>query len=353
MIAFLSDIHLGTKLKKSDYLKSLDFFINKIKEHKEPCHCIFVCGDLFDHRLSIEDSRFASIFLLKLVCNECGRDGRTHVPVHFIHGTYSHDNEQYDIFIPMLQKIDNTEVFYTKDTCSGTLHNGMSVLYLPQIYGDFDYVPYFKNKYDIIVGHGPMSSDVKEPCKSAQYEITQPADILGKISNVCVFGHYHGYTEFGNNVFYEGSMLRWMYGEDEEKCFLFCNDDFTVQRIPNPFALEFKTIEVNSPEDLRDIISTEITTPHRFIIHTDKDDLETYHSIMNVNKKNQNLKFQVISNEEEITEDEIVKDEEISETNNSSIEGPIQSLISYISEKYNVDTSQEIHEYDQKINKEE
>ena len=91
MIAFLSDIHLGTKLKKSDYLKSLDFFINKIKEHKEPCHCIFVCGDLFDHRLSIEDFRFASIFLLKLVCNECGRDGRTHVPVHFIHGTYSHD----------------------------------------------------------------------------------------------------------------------------------------------------------------------------------------------------------------------------------------------------------------------
>ena len=74
---------------------------------------------------------------------------------------------------------------------------------------------------------------------------------------------------------------------------------------------------------------------------------------MNVNKKNQNLKFQVISNEEEIVEDAISQDEEILETNNSSIEGPIQSLISYISEKYNVDTSQEIHEYDQKINKEE
>lgn len=354
MYAFLADIHLGTKLSQIDYLKSLDKFLDIIKKHKEECHCIFVCGDLFDHKLSIDEARFASLFLLNLVCNNCGRNGRTHVPVHFVHGTYTHDYEQYEIYIPMLSKIDNVEIFYTKETCIGKLHNGKRVLYLPQIYGDFDYEPYLdidKEHYDIIVGHGPLSSKTKEPCKSTQYEIMHSSDKLGSISNICVFGHYHGYTDFGNNVYYAGPLLRWRYGEDEPRKFFICNDNFEVELFDNPFALEYKTIEIDNPEELREIISNNITTPHRFVIKTNNDDLKTYHAIMNTNKKNPNLKYQIISEEKNNVTDDNIKPLEVVSSDNTNSLGPIESLISYISDKYDIDTSKEIHEYDEKISK--
>lgn len=352
MIAFLSDVHLGTKLKQMDYLKSLDMFLQLIKDHKEPCHAIMVCGDLFDHRLNIDECKFATVFLLNLVCNFCGRNGKTHVPVHFIHGTASHDNDQYDIFLPMLSKIDNVEVFYTKETCTKTLHNGMTVLYLPQIYGDFDYSPYLQNQhYNIIVGHGPMSSTNKTPCRSAQYEIMHSADQLGKISDICVFGHYHGYTDFGNHVFYNGSMLRWMYGEDETKRFIFCTDDYKLETVDNPFALVYKTIEVSDPEQLRHVISEDIQTPHRFIINTNEQDLQTYHSIMSTYKKNTNLTFQIQTKEDEIIQEENSVEEQ--QYADSSTADPIQSLITYIEDKYSMDVHAEIKGYESKIRKDD
>lgn len=352
LYAFMADTHLGAaKLNPNDYLKSLDMFLSIIKNHKEECHCIFVCGDLFDYKLSIEDARHASIFLLNLVCNNCGRNGRTHVPVHFIHGTYTHDYEQYKVFMPILERIDNTEIFYTKEVCIGKLRNDVKILYLPQ-YGDDDYAKYFDKKYDIIVGHGPMSSDSKSPCKSSPREITHSATLLGDISKICVFGHYHGYTDFGKNVFYAGPWLRWQYGEDEPRRFFFCNDNFEVETFPNPIALEYKTIDIKNPEELRDIISTNITTPHRFIIHAPNEDLETYHAIMNTNKKNQNLKYQILSDTVNTNCDNEADVESISSSVANQIEEPIQTLISYISDKYDIDTSKEIHEYDDKINKE-
>ena len=361
MYAFLADTHIGTKLDFKDYLKSLDKFLSLIKKHKEECHTIFVCGDLFDHKLSVEDSLKASIFLMNLCMNNCGRNNKQHVPVRFVHGTYSHDYEQYKIFMPLLEKLPNVDVMYIDETCVGKTHNGDKVLYLPQIYGNFDYSPYISesHKYDIIVGHGPISSSTKSPCQSTQYEIMHSVELLGKISKICVFGHYHGYTDFGNNVYYAGPWLRWQYGEDEPRVFFFCDDNFKVQTFPNEFALEYKTIEISSPEQLRDIISTEITTPHRFRIHMSKEDMETYHSIMNINKKNTNLKYQIISPESDNNDngsepnDVINQNIDVDTQTSNSIDDPIESLISYVSDKYNIDVSKEIREYSDKLSGED
>lgn len=350
MIAFLADVHIGTKLQKIDYLKSLDMFLDIIKKHPEDCHAIFVVGDLFDHILSIDESRFASMFLVNLVCNNCGRNGKTHVPVHFIHGTYSHDYEQYEIYLPILEKIDNVEIFYTKNICSGKLSNGMSVLYLPQLYGDVDYTEAFSNKYDIIVGHGGISSITKCPYKSSHDEMMLSVEQLGCISKICVFGHYHEFTDFGNNVFYAGSMLRSRYGEDVAKQFVVCNDNFEIETYINPYAIEYKTMKINNPDELRDIISTDIKTPHRFIINTTNDDLQTYHAIMSMNKNNHNLKYRITTIKDDNVVENTVETDNPSTALNVNI-GPIPSLISYISERYELDTSKEIHEYEEKINR--
>lgn len=347
MYAFIGDIHLGTKIPQMDYLKSLDKFLGLIKQHKEECHCIFVCGDLFDHKLSIDEAKFASLFMLNLVCNNCGRGNHMHAPVKFIHGTYTHDYDQYEIFLNILDKIPNTNIFYTKETCSSTLVNGTKVLYLPQEYGDIDYTNALNKEYDIIVGHGPLSSNINTPCKAAQYEIMHSAEQLGSISKICVFGHYHGYTDFGNNVFYTGPWLRWKYGEDVPRVFFFCNDNFEVETFPNEIALEYETFDIYSPEDLRKELSKEINNPHRFIIHSGPEELTEYHAIMNTHKKNQYLKYRVISDDDK---KETVEKVETHRSSNPIVE-PVPALISYINDKYNVDASDEIKEYESRINR--
>lgn len=352
MYAFIGDLHLGVKLPQVDFLGSLNKFFDIIKNHKEECHCIFVVGDLFDHKLSIEEAKFASLIMLNLVCNNCGRT-RQHVPVHFIHGTYSHDNEQYEIFLPMLKELPNTEIFYTKSAVSGSLMNGVKVLYLPQEYGSIDYSHAFSQKYDIIVGHGPISSETSAPCKSTQYEILHSAEQLGDISKICVFGHYHGFTDFGNGVYYTGPWLRWKYGEDEPRVFFICNDKFEVETFPNEFALDYETIHIYSTEELRTELSKEIKNPHRFIIHCKKssDNFE-YYAIMDVYKKNPFLKYQMVKEDDyEKSEYEDSVTEYSDKTTPGVVVEPVPALIEYVKDKYSVDVSKEVTDYESKIRK--
>ena len=347
MLAFIGDLHLcAGKLPREDYIKSLNKFLGIIKNHKEKCHGIMVVGDLFDHKLSVDELEFASAMIVNLACNGCGRDHRLHVPVYFIHGTYTHDYDQYNIFLPLLEKIDNVKVYYTDKVCDGVLENGAKVLFLPQEYGDVDYSEWFSKKYDLIVGHGPVSSETKAPCKSTNYEIMHSAEMLGSISKLCVFGHFHGYTDFGNNVFYTGPWLRWKYGEDIDRVFFICNDNFEVETIPNDIALEYETFTVNSPDELRRMVSNDIKNPQRFIIHCKSDELPEYHGIMNAYKKNQYLKYQIISEDEDV-DDMTLPEEHVTKP----IVEPIPALIEYVKDKYNVDVSEEVKDYESRINK--
>lgn len=348
MYAFLADIHIGCKLPNEDIMKSIDHYFNIIKEHDEPCHQIFVCGDLFDHRLTVNELQFASEVMVKLVCNKCGPDNMN-VPVTFIHGTYSHDQEQYMIFIRIIEKTLGIRIRYINECASFTLDNGVRVLAIPQEYGDIDYRKAFSSKYDIIIGHGPMSSMNDEPCPTGSTEIMMSAELLSKISNVCVFGHYHEFVNFGGNVFYAGSMLRWKYGESKQKVFLTCTDDWKVSTHPNPYAINYETKDIYSADDLRKNISGDIDHPIRFIIHVTKESsLEEYHSIMNLYKRNKMISCRFISEKNE----EHVEKLSVDLRPTTNVE-PIPALITYIKDKYQMDPSDVIMTYSEKISKEE
>lgn len=346
--AFIGDLHLcAGRLPKMDYLKSLDKFYGIIKNHKEECHAIFVAGDCFDHKLSVEELEFASAFLVNLACNGCGKDGK-HVPIYFVHGTFSHDYGQYEIFLPMLDKINGVKVFYADKASDVTLNNGVHVLFLPQEYRGVDYSEWFNQKYDLIVGHGPVCSENFNPCKSISYEITHSAELLGKISKLCVFGHFHGYTDFGDNVFYTGPWLRWKFGEDIDRVFFICNDNFEVETFPNDIALKYETFEVYSPDELRKMVSQEVDNPRRFIIHCKPSELQEYHAIMNAYKKDQNLKYKIMSIDEDVDD---VDDEMPEEHEGRAKVEPIPGLIEYIKDVYKEDVTPEIKDYETKINK--
>lgn len=350
MFAFIADVHISSKLNPSDYLNSLSVFLKHIKESKEECHAIFVLGDVFDHRLDIAESKLAAEWLQRITCNYCGKS-QTHVPCYFIHGTFSHDLDQYDIFLPNLSKIENVYVYYTNQACEMTLTSGHKVLMLPQEYNK-EYSEWFNNKYDIIIGHGVVTSFTKAPCQTKQGDYNFQTEVLSKHSNICVFGHFHEYTDFGDNVFYAGSMLRAKYNEDTPKQFLFCNDKYETHTIPNPCATEFKTIKINNPEELREIISTDIKTPHRFIINYDESYIEEYSAIMSVNKNNKNITYKVESNNTNNSElsntDDIIQIDK-----RTTIVNPIPELITFIKETHNTDVEKRINEYVDEINKKE
>lgn len=349
MYAFMPDIHIGAKYTNESLFLSLNKFFEIIKNHKEPCHCIFVLGDLFDHKLSVEEGEVAALFLANLVCNQCGKDPIHNVPVHFIHGTFSHDRDQYEMFIPLIEKIPNTEIFYTNKACKNVLHNDKKVLYLPQEYGNnICHDDLFNETYDIIIGHGPVSSINKSPCPTTDYDVLHSAEQLGSISKICVFGHFHGFTDFGNNVYYGGPWLRWKYGEDTPRSFVLCDDEFNIEKYDNPYAIDYKTIEINSPDELRSYISSDIKTPHRFCVTIDDSNIEEYHTIMNLNKNNNNISYKVTSVKKE-EEDDKIHEEYVQ----SELVEPIPALISYIQDKYSEDVTSEIKEYEDRINKAE
>ena len=356
MYAFIADVHIGVNLKHEDFMNSLDMLFDIIRKHKEPCHCIFVCGDLFDHRLNMDEYKFSARFLMKLVCNGLSREIDTpHVPVHFIKGTHSHDYDQYDIFIGMLYGL-NRGVYYAKENAEYINEQGHRILYLPQLYGDVNYDKYFSKEYDIIVGHGPLSSSTMSPCKCAKYEILQSAEQLGSISKICVFGHYHGFTDFQNNVFYAGPLLRWQFGQPEKRVFTLCDDNFNMETYDNPYAIEYRKESISDIETLRNSISQEITTPVRYVINVDSSsNMEEYYAIMNMTKNNKNISYQINTIHSDQDDTQTTKNEKVDELDSSNDTlnlDPVDSLIHYISDKYNIDTEKEIRDYESKIKQE-
>lgn len=343
MYAFIMDLHLGSKLNPRDYLESLDKFFDILKSKEKKCKRIFVGGDMFDHRLSIEEQHFASVFFLNLVQNRCG-ENNTHVPVDFVHGTYTHDYDQYMIYLNILKQIPGVEVNYYKEA-EIMIHDNIKILYLPQEYGKKDYTSFFEEEYDIIVGHGPISSKTKNPCPIGKYEILHSAELLGSISKICVFGHYHGFTDFGNNVFYAGPWLRWRYGENTDRVFFLCDENYQVECIDNPIAKIYKTLTVMDPEELRQILSNDLTTPHRFDVITTDENIDVFRAIINTHRKNENLVWRLQSNVESIPTVSIQ-----TQTSLPSDDDKIESLISYIDEHYNIDASKEVYSYNEKIN---
>jgi hypothetical protein len=95
------------------------------------------------------------------------------------------------------------------------------------------------------------------------------------------------------------------------------------------------------------MVSMDIKNPHRFIIHCKSEELPDYHAIMNAYKKNQYLKYQIIS------EDDDVEDMSLPEEHAAKpMVEPIPALIEYVKDKYNVDVTDEVKDYEGKINKE-
>ena len=192
MYAFIADVHIGVNLKHEDFMNSLDMLFDIIRKHKEPCHCIFVCGDLFDHRLNMDEYKFAARFLMKLVCNGLSRDIETpHVPVHFIKGTHSHDYDQLKLFYHYMDD-DSVDVRVVTQI-QFEIVKGCRILCIPELYGldESVYRHFFFESgwYDEAFVHGTFKGSVYGDNVGAGRLLTEEDFIY--CTGVAISGHVH------------------------------------------------------------------------------------------------------------------------------------------------------------------
>lgn len=234
----MADLHIG----KGDSVAQCKTVLNILK--KEKVDLIVILGDFFDRLLkfSSDGARAAN-----RIMHELARISKTGTLVRILYGTESHEMNQYNAFrhyerdydIKFINHIEEEEI------------QGKSILYIPEEYIT-DQSTYYKKTlysgkhYDYIFGHGIIVEGMPMTAISGSRNTTEhraphfkTAD-LANASDVTVFGHYHVYTDLGNDVYYLGSLFRNSFGEEADKGYGIIEDNkFTF--IPNKTADVYKT----------------------------------------------------------------------------------------------------------------
>lgn len=218
--AHISDIHFGVIDPKVTYEILKTQFINKLRGIN--LDCISIDGDLFD-RLTMSNTDatlYASLFINDLVelCRENETRG-VHTVLLLLAGTRNHDAGQLRIFYHYLT--DSTiDIRIVEDIRFENI-NGCKVLCLPELYNvpDDEYYRYlyYEGMYDMVFGHGTIVGSVYDNGQNIA-RIFEPNDFAFCRGPV-IFGHVHPGGSFHGFCYYNGSPIRWCFGEEEIKGF--------------------------------------------------------------------------------------------------------------------------------------
>lgn len=215
MQVHISDIHFGRIDPKVQYNILKEQFINVIDPLR--LDCISIDGDLFD-RLTMSNSDatlYANLFVSDLIA-KCRRDRTTLV---LLQGTKQHDSDQLKIFYPYLN--DATIDIRIVEKIQFEIINGCKVLCIPELYKvpESEYNKYLHESglYDMVFMHGTIEGAVygNNSGESKCFKISDFDNCMGLV----IAGHVHTGGCFEKYMYYNGSPIRWQFGEEEEKGF--------------------------------------------------------------------------------------------------------------------------------------
>lgn len=261
-IVATGDWHLG-----SPRLVSENFY-NELKKILYPelkdAHLLILTGDIYDQLLTVSSKahKYAARILKDLLVFSA----RTGMQIRLLHGTYSHDRDQLDVFKAL--EVPGSRFAVVKEIFCEELkdfRNGFSepdvklrVGYLPDnlpYKNSTDAVEHLKRNMtvlgwtdlDMVVCHGafehviPEDSSHTPPCL---YSLDQFDNIL---HGPMILGHIHTPGRF-KNAYYCGSFERLSHGEEEDKGFYVftreveSRNSWHARFIRNPHATAFITI---------------------------------------------------------------------------------------------------------------
>lgn len=218
--AHISDIHFGVMDPKIQYDFLKTQFVDKIRGIN--LDCISIDGDLFD-RLTMSNTDtilYASLFVKDLIdiCRENQARG-IHTVLVLLAGTRNHDAGQLRLFYQYLTD-PSVDIRIVEDIGFENI-NGCRVLCIPELYNISNEVYwkylYEQGQYDMVFGHGTIQGAVYDNGQNVA-RIFEPEDFAFCRGPV-IFGHVHPGGSFHGFCYYNGSPLRWCFGEEEIKGF--------------------------------------------------------------------------------------------------------------------------------------
>ena len=216
----ISDIHFGIIDPKTEYEILEEQFINRIKGL--PIDCVSIDGDLFDRLFAsnTDATLYANLFFRDLynICVENKSNGINTVLV-LLMGTRNHDSDQLRLFYPY---IDDPNIdLRIVEKIQFEWINGCRVLCIPELYNisdeEYDYYLYKSGQYDMVFMHGSIEGAIYDN-KMQESKMFVPEDFCF-CNGPVIAGHVHTGPNIHGFCFYNGSPIRWNFGEEEVKGF--------------------------------------------------------------------------------------------------------------------------------------
>lgn len=253
-ILTIADLHIGS-IKEIAYVYNIvtDIIEKEIIFNKTDL--VVFLGDYFDKLFKVNEEYVSlAINIMSYLVNACQK---SKTKIRMIYGTESHEMNQYKLFNYHLTSSNVDMKIY--DTVTEECIDGKNILFIPEEYINNKYkhyAKYFTKKYDFVFGHGIIEDGMpsivsysNENNKNNEKQVPRfKSGELSNISDICVFGHYHTYTDMHNNVYYLGSLFRNSFGEEEAKGYGIIeeiDDEYQLRFVENTDAYVYKTINFN------------------------------------------------------------------------------------------------------------
>jgi DNA repair exonuclease SbcCD nuclease subunit len=272
----LADLHIGS-------IKDITYLYNVITEILERelifnhTDAVIILGDYFDRLFKVnEEYTSLAINVMSYLIRLCKK---TRTKIRIVYGTESHEMSQYKLFnyhfndpsvdIKLIDTVTSEEIF-----------PNVNVLYLPEEYTT-DKFEFYKDylysgmKYNYIFGHGIIAEgmsminhNIIDESKEKKVPIFKSKE-LSSVSDICAFGHYHVYTDMGDDCYYVGSTFRDSFGEEEAKGYGVIEDN-KFKFIENTSAYLYKTYTYEVDSDIYKNMDTLISQLNKIKeIHSD------------------------------------------------------------------------------------
>lgn len=217
----ISDLHFGIIDPKVEFTILKEQFIDKIKDI--PLDCISIDGDFFDRlfNTNTDATLYANLFFRELynICKRNKIEKSIHTVLLLLLGTKNHDSDQLRLFYPYLDDKDVDVRIVEKIQFEWI--NGCKVLCIPELYGvpDKEYFDMMYNSgyYDMIFMHGTVKGSVYDDNQS-RAKIFDDSD-FGFCNGPVIAGHVHPGGSYLGYCYYNGSPIRWNFGEEQPKGF--------------------------------------------------------------------------------------------------------------------------------------
>ena len=301
-IVSIADIHWGA-MDPDEMYNNLQYFLDFIKMRGD-IDLVVICGDYFDYRLTLNSkAALKALRWFDELYNTCINSGVKRL--RMIRGTKEHDNDQLEAIHPR-----ETGEFFKKfyvTTTEETLPD-LNCIYCPDETLNLHeyeklYMDQMMSIHDIGFFHGNFDIKLPKLVINQNLESEIPSIIYFKdywskfINGPMIAGHWHVFTD-SDPLIYIGSYDRWIFGEEEDKGFLFTqynteDHSYYWKHIVNPFAKKYESIIIDnslciSPDDFanlhNDIIDLKKSDPEMKIRVVYQITIDNEESLVNFNE---------------------------------------------------------------------